>query len=29
VLTEDKTIQSLPVKPTAVEIVPIEQVFQK
>jgi zinc protease len=29
VLTEDKTIQALPVKPTAVEIVPIEQVFQK
>jgi zinc protease len=29
VLTEDKAIQALPVKPTAVEIVPIEQVFQK
>lgn len=29
VLTEDKTIQALPVKPTQVEIVPIEQVFQK
>lgn len=29
VLVEDKTIQALPVKPTAVEIVPVEQVFQK
>ena len=29
VLTEDKTIQALPVKPTKVEIVPIEQAFQK
>jgi zinc protease len=29
VQTEDKTIQALPVKPTAVEIVPIEQVYQK
>lgn len=29
VLTEDKTIQAIPVKPTTVEIVPIGQVFQK
>jgi zinc protease len=29
VLTEDKTIQAIPVKPTKVEIVPIGQVFQK
>lgn len=29
VLEEDKTIQAIPVKPTAAEIVPIEQVFQK
>jgi zinc protease len=29
VLAEDKTIQAVPVKPTSVEIVPIDQVFQK
>ncbi len=29
VLTDDKTIQALPVKPTATEVVPIEKVFQK
>jgi zinc protease len=29
VVEEDKTITTLPVKPTAVEIVPVEQVFQK
>jgi zinc protease len=29
VLTEDKTIQTLPVKPTKVEIVPVAQVFQR
>jgi len=29
VLTEDKSIQALPVKPTAIEVVPIEEVFQK
>lgn len=29
VLTEDKAIQVLPVKPTSVKIVPIDQVFQK
>ena len=29
VAEEDKTITTLPVKPTAVEILPVEQVFQK
>jgi zinc protease len=29
VLTEDKAIQALPVKPTTVETVPVDQVFQK
>ena len=29
VAEDDKTIEKLPVKPTAIEIVPVEQVFQK
>jgi zinc protease len=29
VVADDKTIEKLPVKPTAIEIVPVDQVFQK